>query len=101
MTKPAPFNLTEPRKKKPLQTALSFQPSLAEGVQRWEKKTPERFHSTRHGQVYTAVEKFEMRSTEAHTPQLTAFKRHRKIHALSREALEDREIEDMKKCASF
>ena len=38
-----------------------------------------------------------MRSTEAHTPQLMAVKRHRPVHALSREEKEKKELEDMKK----
>lgn len=85
-------------KKKPLQTAASYNPSMAEGVQKWEKKTPERFHSTRHGEVYKNPEKFESRGpTLAHTPQLSAVKRHRPIHAVSREVAEEREIEEMKK----
>lgn len=25
---------------------------MAEGVRQWEKKTPERFHTSRHGEVY-------------------------------------------------
>lgn len=75
---------------------------MAEGLQRWEKKTPERFHSSRHGEVYRVVEKFELRSaTEAHTPQLSAVKRHRPVHALSREALEAQEVEEMKKYFKF
>lgn len=38
-----------------------------------------------------------MRTTEAHTPQLMAVKRHRTIHALSREQREQCELEEMKK----
>lgn len=49
-----PFNLTE-SKKKVVQVAQS-NPSMAEGVQNWQKKTPERFHSSRHGEVYRMVE---------------------------------------------
>ena len=30
----------------------SISQSMAEGVHRFEKKTPERFHSSRHGEVY-------------------------------------------------
>lgn len=39
----------------------------------------------------------ELQRTEAHTPQLTAVKRHRPVHVLSREAREQCEIEEMKK----
>lgn len=49
-----PFNLTE-SKKKVVQVGQS-NPSMAEGVQNWQKKTPERFHSSRHGEVYRMVE---------------------------------------------
>jgi hypothetical protein len=38
-----------------------------------------------------------MRATEAHTPQLMAAKRHRPVHALSREEKERNELEEMKK----
>lgn len=31
-------------------------PSMAEGVQRWEKKTPERFHTSKTGEVFRMVE---------------------------------------------
>ncbi|EFX86820.1 hypothetical protein DAPPUDRAFT_312758 [Daphnia pulex] len=95
VTKPMPFNLTE-SKKKVVQVAQS-NPSMAEGVQNWQKKTPERFHSSRHGEVYRMVERVEMRTTEAHTPQLMAAKRHRPVHALSREEKERNELEEMKK----
>lgn len=95
VTKPVPFNLTE-SKKKIVQT-VPANPSMAEGVQNWQKKTPERFHSSRHGEVYRMVERVEMRSTEAHTPQLMAAKRHRPVHVLSREEKEQNELEEMKK----
>lgn len=36
-------------------------------------------------------------TTEAHTPQLMAVKRHRPVYALSREAKEQFEFEEMKK----
>ena len=49
-----PFNLTESKKK--LGQAAQSNPSMAEGVQNWQKKTPERFHSSRHGEVYRMVE---------------------------------------------
>ena len=92
-----PFNLTQ-SKKKPVENSASNNPSLAEGVQKWEKKTPERFHTTRHGEVYRNPEKFEARGpTLAHTPQLSAVKRHRPVYALSREAMEQKELEEMKK----
>ena len=54
VTKPVPFKLTV-SKKKSNQTVLA-NPSMAEGVQKWEKKTPERFHSSRHGEVYRMIE---------------------------------------------
>jgi hypothetical protein len=38
-----------------------------------------------------------MRSTEAHTPHLIAAKRHRPVHALSREEKERNELEEMKR----
>jgi hypothetical protein len=53
ITKPVPFNLTEPKRKV---TNVTSNPSMAEGVQRWEKKTPERFHTSRHGEVFRMVE---------------------------------------------
>ena len=49
VTKPVPFNLTMPKRK--VNPAASNRPSMAEGIQRWEKKTPDRFHSLRHGEV--------------------------------------------------
>lgn len=95
ITKPVPFNLTEPKRKV---TNVTSNPSMAEGVQRWEKKTPERFHTSRHGEVFRMVERFEQRTTtEAHTPHLTAVKRHRTVHAVSREVKEQKEFEEMKK----
>lgn len=42
-------------KKKVTRTSVT-NPSMAEGVQKWEKKTPERFHSLRHGEVFRGVE---------------------------------------------
>ena len=48
ITKPMPFNLTAPKRRV---TEALGNPSMAEGVERWEKKTPERFHSLRTGQV--------------------------------------------------
>lgn len=54
VTKPVPFNLTV-SKKKNVQNSTS-NPSMAEGVQKWEKKTPERFHTSRQGEVYRMVE---------------------------------------------
>jgi len=45
--------LTEPKRKV---TNVTSNPSMAEGVQRWEKKTPERFHTSRHGEVFRMVE---------------------------------------------
>ena len=38
-----------------------------------------------------------MHCTQAHTPQLTAFKRHRPVNAVSREKKEEMEMEEMKK----
>ena len=38
-----------------------------------------------------------MHCTQAHTPHLTAVKRHRPVHAVSREEKEKMEMEEMKK----
>jgi len=92
VTKPIPFNLTMPKRK----VVQSISQSMAEGVHRFEKKTPERFHSSRHGEVYRP-ERVEMHCTEAHTPQLSTLKRHRPVHAISQQVREQREIEEMKK----
>jgi len=92
VTKPIPFNLTLPKKK----LVQNNSQSMAEGVRQWEKKTPERFHTSRHGEVYRP-ERVELHCTEAHTPKLTTFKRHRPVNAISREAREIREVEEMKK----
>jgi len=92
VTKPIPFNLTMPKKK----LVRSNSQSMAEGVRLFEKKTPERFHTSRHGEVFRP-ERVELHCTEAHTPKLTTFKRHRPVHAVSREVREQREVEEMKK----
>ena len=47
-------------------------------------------------QIFIA-QRVELHCTEAHTPKLTTFKRHRPVHAVSREVREQREVEEMKK----
>lgn len=54
VTKPVPFNLTIPKKK--VVKTISENPSMAESIQKWEKKTPERFHSNRHGEPFRFAE---------------------------------------------
>ena len=64
-----PFNLTIP-KKKVLKT-VSENPSLAEGVRKWEKKTPERFHTNRHGEPFRFTE--VRKSQQPKLKQITNF----------------------------
>ncbi|KAG8185563.1 hypothetical protein JTE90_017567 [Oedothorax gibbosus] len=91
LTRPQPFNLTEAKKRKYEDPYLS----MAEKIAAFQKKTPERYHSSSNKE-YQPQAHWNPPKLVAKTPNLQACKRRRVAHVISKEEQENKEIEEMK-----
>ncbi|KAK2717331.1 targeting protein for Xklp2-like [Artemia franciscana] len=94
-TRTEPFHFQEARSK----TKEEIKPfvSMAEQLLFFEKGTPKRFKSTKRLTRSNDDISIHYRTTQPHTPKLSAMHRQRPVHALSREQLEDQEVEEAQK----
>ncbi|ELT91121.1 hypothetical protein CAPTEDRAFT_156379 [Capitella teleta] len=104
ITRPAPFHLSQMRKRKPEEeTAAQKYKTVAEQCREFSTKTPERFHSQPHGKGDGPSPSKRRRDpsgevlTKPRTPNLQSRLRHRPVAAESQAEKEEREAEEVSK----